>query len=121
MWVAKLVSMAKPRITLPTSAGRSKFQYEGSVRDGTTIYSGRSFQYPIQVTAAQYARMLDKFTGQEVSKGTSRTDPPNGSLGRWLYEEMGFYGMTSYIVPILVAEGFAEPGATSDRVRFKSK
>jgi len=64
--------------------------------------------------------MLDQFSGNEVSIGTSRTDPPQGSLGAWLMKTYGLYGMTSYIGPILIEEKFAIRGSASDRIRFKS-
>ena len=111
--------MAKTRVTLPTWAGRKSFQYDGSVKEGTCVYCGADFQYPCEVPADQYAAMLDKFSGQEVSIGTSRTTPPNGSLGKWLTEQYGQYAMTSYIGPILLREGYAMRGSRSDRIRFK--
>ncbi|MCL4552490.1 MAG: hypothetical protein M1305_02895, partial [Candidatus Marsarchaeota archaeon] len=112
-------SMAKGRITLPTWAGRKQFQYEGSVREGTTIYFGSNSRYACTVTASEYAGMLAMFNGQEVSIGTSRTDPPNGSLGKWLTEEYKLYAMTSYIGPILIREGFAERGSKPDLIQIK--
>jgi hypothetical protein len=112
--------MATVKVTLPTWAARKTFRYEGSVTQGTTIHCGADFRYAYQVPADQYAAMLTEFSGQEVSIGTSRTTPPTGSLGKWLTENYDQYGMTSYIGPILLREGYAERGSTSDRIRFKS-
>jgi hypothetical protein len=111
--------MARTRITLPTWAARKTFQYEGSVKQGTWIYCGTNFQYSYEVPADQYASMLTKFSGQEVRIGTSRTDPPDGSLGKWLTEQFEQYGMTSYIGPILISEGYATRGSRSDQIKFK--
>src|SRR5258706_13575455 len=107
------------RKTLPTWSARKKFQYKGSVRKGTTIYCGTDFRYAYTMSADQYAGMLAKFSGQEVNVGTSRTDPPNGSLGKWLTDKYGQYGMTSYVGPILIHEGFAIHGSASYRILVK--
>src|SRR4029077_12702211 len=112
--------MSSSRQTLPTWASRSKFQYEGSVREGTTIYYGSDFRFADVITATQYMRMLAKFSGQEVSIGTSRTMPPKGSLGEWCTSECGEPAMTSYSGPILLREGYAERGARPDRIRIRS-
>jgi hypothetical protein len=109
------------RRTLQTWGGRSQFQYEGSVNQGTVIHCGkklplRRYEFPKEL----YAGMLAEFSSQEVSIGTSPVDPPPGSLGEWLDKTYGWYGMTSYIGPILLKEGKAERGAQPDRIRFKS-
>lgn len=108
------------KVILPTWGGRRTFQYDGSVKEGTRVYCGKDFQYRYDVPADQYAKMLAKFSGEEVSIGTSRTTPPNGSLGEWLTNQYGQFGMTSYIGPILIREGYAVRGSRSDRIRFNS-
>ena len=110
--------MAKSKVTLPTWGKRKTFQYDGSVKEGTWVYCGTDFKYRYEVSEIEYDRMLAKFSGQEVSIGTSRTDPPNGSLGQWLTDEFNQFGMTSYIGPILEREGYAVRGSRSDRIRF---
>jgi len=110
--------MEKTKVTLATWGGRSQFRYEGSVAEGTLIY-GKGSPSPYCVSAKEYAAMLFKFSGQEVSIGTSYTDPPDGSLGKWLTDEYRQYGMTSYVGPILLKEQYAERGSRSDRIRFK--
>lgn len=105
-------------ITLPTWANRSKFQYDGSVRTGTEIRYGRGLKFKDTITAAEYARMSSKFSGQEVSIGTSRTIPPPGSLGEWFSRECGQPAMTSYIGPILLNEGLAKRGSRPDRIKI---
>jgi len=108
-------------VTIPTWGGRSRFQYTGSVRVGTWVYCGKDCQLRYEVPAEQYAAMLVKFSGQEVGIGTSFTTPPKGSLGQWLTDEFGQYGMTSYIGPILLREGYAVRGSRRDRIRFNSR
>ena len=111
--------MANVSKTLPTWASRSKFQYEGSVRAGTIIRYGTGFGFTDTISAAEYSRMLSKFSGKEVSIGTSRTSPPPGSLGEWFSIECSHTAKTSYIGPILLEEGYAERGSRSDRIRIK--
>lgn len=60
------------------------------------------------VTAEQYTRLLHHFRGRTVSIGTSRDNPPIGSVGRWLQGNVTRTAIASYVGPILVAEGYAE-------------
>ncbi len=110
--------MSENRITLPTWGGRKMFQYDGSVAAGTTVYCGVDFAYSYRVEAEEYAAMIDEFAGQEVTIGTSRSDPPRGSLGEWFTERFNQYGMTSYVGPILIKEGYAARGSQQDKIRF---
>ncbi|MBI4317164.1 MAG: hypothetical protein HY675_01630 [Chloroflexi bacterium] len=110
--------MSETRITLPTWDGRAKFQYEGSVHQGTTVYVGRNFKHKFTIKGNDYASMLAQFSGQEVSIGTSFSNPPKGSLGEWLKGKHSRCG-TSYVGPILISEGFAERGADRDRIRVR--
>ncbi len=53
---------------LSTWAGKSKFSYEGSVKEGTKIMFGRGqsvFIYP-----EQYAKLLNTFSSKTVNVGT---------------------------------------------------
>jgi hypothetical protein len=43
-----------------------------------------------------------------VDIGTSRTDPPRGSVGEWLQLNVSKRAIASYVGPILIAEGYAE-------------
>jgi hypothetical protein len=112
--------MAAARTTLPTWRKRSKFQYSGSAKAGTRIHCGKEFGVSFVIDADHYAAMLAKFSGQEVSIGTSRTTPPAGSLGEWLKETYKHDAVTSYVGPILISEGYAEHGSAPDRIRFFS-
>jgi hypothetical protein len=107
--------------TLRTWANRSEFRYVGSVREGTTIYYGTNFGFKDSISAGEYARMLSRFTGQEIRIGTSGTAPRQGSLGEWFARECGRSGMTSYIGPILIAEGYAERGSRFDCIRINGR
>jgi hypothetical protein len=112
--------MAAGRTTLPTWAKRRKFQYSGSAKAGTRIYCGKDFGVSFPIEGEHYAAMSEKFSGQEVSIGTSRTTPPKGSPGEWLKKTYQHGAVTSYVGPILISEGYAEYGSASDRIRFFS-
>lgn len=104
--------------TLRTWANRSQFRYAGSVREGTAVYYGKGFGSRDTISAREYARMLSTFSGREVRIGTSGKSPRPGSLGEWFTRECGLPGMTSYIGPILTAEGYAERGSRFDCIRI---
>jgi hypothetical protein len=110
--------MTTIRVELPTWSGRKKFQYEGSVLGGTVIYSGESFAHEYTFYQSDYQKLLEHFVGREVVIGTSRTDPPKGSMGDWIGEVLRKTGITSYIGPILIREGYAARGNASDRIRI---
>ena len=98
--------------TLPTWSGRSSFEYTGSVREGTTITYGKG--YISRMPSAHYSALLRHFRGRTVSIGTSRTDPPAGSLGQWLASNVTPTAIASYVGPILIAEGYAEKAGRSE-------
>jgi hypothetical protein len=111
-------------VTLPTWSGSSEFQYEGSVTKGTSIFwqertRPRGWSKPSFVTAEHYRGLLSNFSGQEVTLGHYPYPPP-GSVEEWLKEKYDQWGLTSYIGPILVREGYAERGAQRGRIRFVS-
>jgi hypothetical protein len=97
--------MSSPK-TLRTWAGRSTFKYSGCVRDGTTIIYGKGHR--IRLTAEQYRALINHFQGLTVQAGTSRTDPPRDSVGKWLQENVTRTAIASYVCPILIEKGFAE-------------
>lgn len=90
---------------LLTWAGRSSFSYIGSVRKGTKITYGSG--YTMHVSASDYRRLLTHFGRRHVPCGTSRTDRPHGSLGKWLLENVTKTAIASYVGAILVHEGYA--------------
>jgi len=67
------------RIQLPTSAGLSKFEFEGSISEGTHIYYGNGHEST--VTKDPYEQLLSRFKGKTVKIGTSRCNTLQGSLG----------------------------------------
>jgi hypothetical protein len=105
---------------LPTWRGL-RFRYEGSVATGTLIQYGGGFRYEMPITGPQYRNLLMAFSGREVSIGTSRTAPPDRSLGAWLKSNVTKTAVASYVGPILVEEDYAEVGDAPNRIRFKRK
>lgn len=91
---------------LKTWAGRSSFSYTESIKSGTKIYYGKNNQ--IRISARDYRKLLDYFEGKTVNIGTSRTNPPAGSIGGWLQENVTPVAIASYVGSILINEGYAE-------------
>ena len=91
---------------LMTWAGRSKFSYNGSVKEGTEIIYGKGFT--AKVSSEQYAKLLGFFSGKVVDIGTSRDTAPRGSLGAWLKANVTKTAIASYVGPILIQEGFGK-------------
>ena len=101
---------------LQTWAGRSTFQYTGSVQTGTTITYGKGFR--VKVSGSDYSRLIRSFSRSTVEIGTSRTNPPAGSLGNWLQTNVIKTAIASYVGPILINEGYAEKVGKS-KIRIK--
>ena len=95
-----------------TWAGRSKFEYTGSVETGTEITYGKKFK--VRVSAQHYKHLRKHFLNDVVSVGTSRTNPPRGSLGSWLQENVTRTAIASYVAPILIIEGYANSEGKHD-------
>ena len=103
---------------LITWGGRSSFEYDGSVASGTRIRFGENGQQ--FVTREQYIALLAHFKGRTVDIGTSRDNPPEGSVGAWLQEHVTRIAIASYVGAILVAEGYAERVPLErSRIQFK--
>jgi hypothetical protein len=103
---------------LQTWAGRSEFEYEGSVTMGTRIHYGRK-PWTAHMSAEQYRALLNHFRHNVADMGTSRDNPPTGSVGAWLQENVTKTAIASYVGPILLSEGLASrvPGEPS-KIRF---
>jgi hypothetical protein len=101
--------------TLQTWSGRSIFGYTGSIQNGTMITYGQN--RTIRVTGDQYNALLNHFQGQTVTAGTSRTNRPEGSVGDWMKVNVTPVAISSYVCPILIAEGYAEKVGRS-QIRF---
>jgi hypothetical protein len=104
-------------MTIPTWSGKKRFDYEGSVKTGTVIWYGAS-RNRISIEASQYARLLKHFGRQEVLVGTDHVNPPLGSLGEWLMENVKKTASASYVAPILVQEGYAVRASNLGKIRF---
>ena len=86
----------------------STFTYDGCVLTDTVIKYGKNVKNrPITITTQQYAALRKAFLGQVAKVGTSRTQPPAGSIGAWLQKNLTPIAIASYIVPILLREGYA--------------
>lgn len=109
--------MSENRKTLKTSSRGAPFGYEGSVAKGTIIYYGE--KWSAEVTKDQYTEILKVFKGKTVNKGTSHTNPPEGSFGDWLKTSISLTGLSSYICAILVSEGYAD--VEKSDIRFKGE
>jgi hypothetical protein len=96
-----------------TWAGRSCFEYEGSIVKGTKIFFGHD-NPPIIVSALQYNNLRKYFLNRIVPIGTSRTNPPLHSIGDWLMEYVSRTAIASYVGPILILEGYARREGAHD-------
>ena len=92
---------------LPTWAGRSRFEYSGSVAAGTEILYGMK-PYRQRITADQYRALLAHFGGATAEIGTSFDNPPARSVGEWLQANVTKTALASYVGPILLDECYAE-------------
>jgi len=102
---------------LETWGGRSKFKYSGSVEKGTNIvFKSGTFLY---FSSNEYKGLLNYFSGKTVNIGTSRTEPPSGSLGYWIEINFNKMGSTSFISSILINEGYAERTKNKTEIKFK--
>ena len=90
---------------IDTWDGGSTFDYDGCVLIGTKIRYGDS--RAIKVTAEQYLALRTAFLGQVLPVGTSRTNTPPVSLGKWLQDNVTKTAIASYVAPILIREGYA--------------
>ena len=90
---------------LKTRARDAPFSYEKTADGDVHIEYGRGRKVP--VSAQDFQRLIGHFRGKQVPLGTSRTNPPPGSIGEWLQENVTGTAIASYIGPILVHEGYA--------------
>ena len=102
---------------LPTWSCRSKFKYIGTVLDGTIISYGKDFKYRLRIRKEHYDKLICHFKGQTIAAGTSRTDPPRNSVGKWLQENVTKTAAASYVCPILIEEKYAEKVGRTE-IRF---
>lgn len=101
--------------SLKTWGGRSQFEYDGSIMEGTTIYYGSESK--IYISPKQYSQLLNHFKGESVEMGTSRDSAPIGSVGEWLQDNVTRTAIASYVGSILIHEGFATKNGST--IEFK--
>ena len=98
-----------PKIqTLGSKRKRTWFEYEGSVKEGTTLlFSGKPF-----ISPELYRAALSSFSGRTIKGGFSMTSPPSGGFGEWVNDSSSKHGRKltprhgSFISAILVSEGY---------------
>ncbi len=89
-----------------TWGGRGSFEYSGSVETGTEIVFGKGWK--VAITAKDYVALRRHFIGRIINIGTSRTEPPKGSLGEWIQANVMHSAIACYVGPILIVEGYAK-------------
>jgi hypothetical protein len=77
------------------------------VIEGTRIIYGTE-PYECFFQANDYEDLLEHFEGKTVKCGTSRTNPPQGSLGKWLQTNVCKTALASYVAPVLMKELYAK-------------
>lgn len=90
---------------IATWGGKSTFEYNGCVETGTEIFFGTNQRATI--TAQQWQLLRSHFLGRVVEIGTSRDNPPRGSIGEWSLQNISAQALMSYVGVILVRECYA--------------
>lgn len=103
---------------MKTLARDAEFEYSGSVVKGLTLVVGDGYTH--KVSSEVLSALTKHFFGMEVDLGTSRTDPPEGSIGEWLIGSSSI-NLASYIGPVLVEEGFADTGMNGKVIKIIAK
>lgn len=81
---------------------RSSFYCKGTVAEGVKIQFNRGGS---SFTAADWKALIQHFASRpSVVAGTSRDNPPSGSLGAYLVEKKGV-NLASFLLPIMLEEG----------------
>jgi hypothetical protein len=105
----------------------SEFEYEGSVKEGTTIYYGdltkKPINKPILVSKEEYEKLFLAFKNMKepIILGTSQSIPPEGSVGYWLVRNVSDANGTqiaSYVGSILIHEKYAIKGEDPATIEF---
>jgi len=119
----------KPKLTKETDKEKTKrkdkdsrkeFEYTGSVKIGTAIYYGKSTNMPIRVIKEKYKELFQAFNkkNKPINIGTSKTKPPQGSVGEWLKVNVSPTAIASYVGSILIHEGYAIKGKDPATIEF---
>jgi len=107
------------RKRLATWAGRSEFEYEGSIAEGVRLYYGTRQMTDISKT--QWQALLHHFQGRTVKCGTKQSNPPEGSVGAWLQKNVQDRTLGSYVCPLLIHEGYAKKGSVRGIIEFNKQ
>ena len=102
-------------ITLETIMFKRKFTYQGSLEEGIIIFFGKNQK--AELDSEQFKGLLYNFGGKRVAVGASHTNPPEGSLGEWLKINVTKVAIASYVVPVLIHEGYAQK-VDNYRIKF---
>ena len=92
---------------MKTWAGRSEFTYSGCVGSGVKVVYGKT-QSKISISQEQFKALLIHFRGRTLKMGTVRINPPVGSVGQWLIENVSKTATASYVGAILIDERYAQ-------------
>jgi hypothetical protein len=118
---------SKQSINIEDWKKSSEFEYEGSVKEGTTLFYGNlkksSINRPIFISKEEYEKLFQEFRkGKEpIIFGTSQSTPPEGSVGYWLQRNIADANGTqtaSYVGSILIHEGYAIKGEDPATIEF---
>ncbi len=101
-----------------TWAERSRFRYRTNA-DGSVDIAFGSGPTRRRLTRQKLDDLLAQFGGQSVKPGTSRTNPPEGSLGEWLIANFTKVATASYIAPVLIDLGHAARDGGELRFRVR--
>lgn len=104
---------------MSTWSGKKSFLYSGSVDHGVTLYLGTGYAYHLNVSKESFQNILHTFSGRTIPIGTSRTNPPEDSFGKWMLDNIKT-AIASYIGPILIAEGYAAK-ASKVEIEFQNR
>ncbi len=105
-------------VELETWANRSKFSYVGSVEAGIEIKYGNGII--VKISSNQLRELLNHFRGKAANIGTSRSNPPRGSVGEWLQDSVKKRSIASYVGPILIHEGYATKIGSTPIIEFRN-
>jgi hypothetical protein len=95
-----------------TWGGNSTFQFRPDAAQGFYIRFGSTPQ-TVHVSRHVIEQIQRDFGGRLVPVGTSRTDPPGGSLGEWLQANLTRTATASYVGALLVHLNLAEKHGSS--------
>lgn len=103
---------------MKTIVKKKSFTYKSLSNEDKEIIFGTS-KMLVKLRNELYMNLLDTFKGQTVTIGVSITNPPEGSIGEWLMNHITKTAIASYIVPILLLEGYASLVNPNEKGKIK--